>query len=217
VGLRAEVASLRAQLEAEKAARAKYARQLESQAVEWMGQVKQLKEYIDSLRSKMPGTTGTAPPPHLRSKAPGGSTAAARQRELLTGLEGDWAGAAPLFDDDADFVAEVAAGEATAPGMDVQTELERLRAKHEAWNRQFKERLREAQAALRRGGGGAADSAAGGAGGGPGQGKAGPAAVDVRRMPDLLAPDLLDGSSAAAGEAAGGRRRRAGLLRGLLG
>jgi len=52
--LQLQVEQLQQQLLSEKAARSRYAKQLESQAVEWMGQVKQLKEYIDSLRARTP-------------------------------------------------------------------------------------------------------------------------------------------------------------------
>jgi hypothetical protein len=125
--LQQQVAALTHQLDSEKAARSKYAKQLEQQAVEWMGQVKLLKEYIDSLRAKMPShSTGGAPMPSLQlpmsphgqlgGKGSGGGGETGR---ALRGLEGDWASKAPLFDDDAAFIREVVDGEVLAPDMQV--------------------------------------------------------------------------------------------------
>jgi hypothetical protein len=132
--LQQQVLHLHAQLEQEKTARSKYARQLEQQAVEWMSQVKLLKEYIDSLRAKMPQASA-AGMPHLKMPAGLQGSAASNPgsdrhgsdpgANLLSGLESDWASKAPLFDDDAAFIREVVDGEVLAPDMAVQLELDR--------------------------------------------------------------------------------------------
>jgi hypothetical protein len=123
--LQQQVAALTHQLDSEKAARSKYAKQLEQQAVEWMGQVKLLKEYIDSLRAKMPShSSGVMPSLQLPMSPPGqlggkGSGGGGETGRALRGLEGDWSGKAPLFDDDAAFIREVVDGEVLAPDMQV--------------------------------------------------------------------------------------------------
>lgn len=121
----------------------------------------------------------------------------------------------------------------------VQEELDRLRRKYEAWNRQFREQMRETQAALRRrqsgagGAGGPLSAAAAAAPAGPvrsaGSSDAGvspvaAAPVDLRRMPDLTAPNLLssDGGSSSGGATSNGvpaegpKKKKTGLFRGLL-
>ncbi|KAI8476203.1 MAG: P-loop containing nucleoside triphosphate hydrolase protein [Monoraphidium minutum] len=179
----AAVGSLKQQLLVERAARQRYASQLEQQAIEWMEQVRVLKEHIDTLRARMPaggaGAGFPSTPPGARAPVDPATAAA------VSALSSDFMGKAPLFEDDADFIAEVADGASHAPGMDPQSELDLLRRKYDAWNKGFKERLRTAQAALRtvqrhrgHGGGG------GGGGGGPGP-------IDLSSMPDLSAPGLL--------------------------
>lgn len=98
-------------------------------------------------------------------------------------------GKAPLFEDDAEFIAEVARGASFAPGMDPQTELDLLRRKYDAWNKGFKERLRQAQSALRSSNARHRDksSSGGGVRGGSGGGRT----IDLSSMPDLEAPGLL--------------------------
>lgn len=130
--LQQQVLTLHAQLEQEKTARSKYARQLEQQAVEWMSQVKLLKEYIDSLRAKMPQASAAGMPNlKMPSGLQGMSSNAGSERRgsdpavLLSGLESDWASKAPLFEDDASFIREVVDGEVLAPDMAVQMELDR--------------------------------------------------------------------------------------------
>jgi hypothetical protein len=124
--LQQQVAALTHQLDREKAARSKYAKQLEQQAVEWMGQVKLLKEYIDSLRAKMPShSSGGMPSLQLPMSPPGqlggkGSGGGGETGRALRGLEGDWSSKAPLFDDDAAFIREVVDGEVLAPDMQVR-------------------------------------------------------------------------------------------------
>lgn len=250
--LQQQVAALQHQLESEKAARSKYAKQLEQQAVEWMGQVKLLKEYIDSLRSKMPThSSGGAPMPSLqlptsppvqlgpRGASSGGGSEA---KKLVQNLESDWAAKAPLFDDDAAFIREVVDGEVLAPDMQVQLELDRLRQKYEAWNKQFKERMREVQSALRRGHAGsqAAPPATLGTAGvsvsishrqqhtagaikassvssmDDGVG-AQPDRVDLKKMPDLTKLEVEDWLEAGQSTDAGaGKKKKQGLFRGLL-
>ncbi|KAL4423973.1 hypothetical protein ABPG75_001274 [Micractinium tetrahymenae] len=46
-----------------------------------------------------------------------------------------------LLLDDADFIREVRNGEAEAPGMDPELELQRLEARYKTWKKEFKERL----------------------------------------------------------------------------
>jgi hypothetical protein len=131
--LQHQVQTLHTQLEQEKSARSKYARQLEQQAVEWMSQVKLLKEYIDSLRAKMPqASAGGLPSLRMPSGLQGVPSNAGSDRRssdpanaMLSGLESDWASKAPLFDDDAAFIREVVDGEVLAPDMAVQMELDR--------------------------------------------------------------------------------------------
>lgn len=207
VQLQQQVGTLQHQLENEKAARAKYAKQLEQQAGEWMGQVKLLREYIDSLRAKMPAQSGAGLPPlqlpsHSKISSSGGSES--RAAHIVRNLDSDWASKAPLFDDDAAFIKEVVAGEVSAPDMQVQVELDRLRQKYDAWNKQFKERMREMQAHLRRTGSTiSVTAAAAGLFSRPSIPANRPAsitssidsaaAVDLRKMPDLTAPNLIDG------------------------
>eukprot|EP00878_Enallax_costatus_P022226 GHUV01023569.1.p1 GENE.GHUV01023569.1~~GHUV01023569.1.p1 ORF type:complete len:1540 (+),score=641.95 GHUV01023569.1:53-4672(+) len=207
VQLQQQVMMLQHQLENEKAARAKYAKQLEQQAVEWMGQVKLLKEYIDSLRAKMPPQSGGGLPPlqlpsHSKISSGGGSESKAAH--ILRQLDSDWSAKSPLFEDDAAFIQEVVDGEVLAPDMQVQVELDRLRQKYEAWNKQFKERMREVQAQLRRTGSTISVTAAsGGLVSSPSIPANRPAsitssidsaaAIDLRKMPDLTAPNLIDG------------------------
>lgn len=54
-----------------------------------------------------------------------------------------------LFDDDATFIAEVARGEAEAPGMDAEAELATLTLRYRKWKSGFKQRLAAAEKALR--------------------------------------------------------------------
>jgi hypothetical protein len=160
--------------------------------------VRLLKEHIDTLRARMPaggGPLGPSTPPAARAPAPRDAGGAA----AVSALAADFMGKAPLFEDDADFIAEVAQGASFAPGMDPQSELDLLRKKYDVWNKAFKERLRHAQGALRsanvrgRSGGG---GAAGGFGGGGTQ-------IDLSSMPDLAAPGLL-GEDAEPGSARSG-------------
>eukprot|EP00879_Flechtneria_rotunda_P012719 GHRR01013282.1.p1 GENE.GHRR01013282.1~~GHRR01013282.1.p1 ORF type:complete len:1481 (+),score=699.13 GHRR01013282.1:1396-5838(+) len=217
--LKQQVSSLQRQLEAEKAARVKYGKQLEQEAVQWMAQVKVLKEHIDSLRAKLPAhqaaAIGAVPNVQGPVQLPGSIGSSAQVAQLLHGLEDDWTAKAELFNDDATFMREVMTGEVLAPDMKIQAELDNLRSKYEAWNKQFKQQLREVQGALRKGpaaaaGGGlpvspslracsSSGSAAGAAFVTAGSisstdGTSIAGAVDVRRMPDLTAPDLLSGS-----------------------
>ncbi|WIA33590.1 hypothetical protein OEZ86_006714 [Tetradesmus obliquus] len=246
--LQQQVAALSHQLDSEKAARSKYAKQLEQQAVEWMGQVKLLKEYIDSLRAKMPShSSGGGPMPSLTLPASplggGKGSGGGETGRALRGLEGDWSSKAPLFDDDASFIREVVDGEVLAPDMQVQLELDRLRQKYEAWNKQFRERMREVQGALRRGATtasfagmhshtGMAPAAAGYSQ--PDQQQqqqlapAGVkvarhsdstgAPVDLKHMPDLTSPHLLEAEDWDGGQAgeAGKRGGKKGLFGKLL-
>lgn len=46
-----------------------------------------------------------------------------------------------LLLDDADFIREVRGGEAEAPGMDPELELQRLELRYKTWKKEFKERL----------------------------------------------------------------------------
>lgn len=251
--LQQQVAALQHQLESEKAARSKYAKQLEQQAVEWMGQVKLLKEYIDSLRAKMPSHSSggapmptlqlpTSPPGQLGNKNSSGGGAGNETRRLVQGLEGDWATKAPLFDDDAAFIGEVVDGDVLAPEMQVQLELDRLRQKYEAWNKQFKERMREVQASLRRGNGATAQpggvagslrrsgsssalrqQAAGATKAAAAPGSVPPAAdapsgsaVNLKTLPDLASPNLLEMEEWGDGQGVDGGKKKKGLFRGLL-
>ncbi|PSC73257.1 myosin-1-like [Micractinium conductrix] len=50
-----------------------------------------------------------------------------------------------LLLDDAAFIAEVRSGQADAPGMDPEIELQRLVARYKAWKREFKDRLGNTQ------------------------------------------------------------------------
>eukprot|EP00878_Enallax_costatus_P030636 GHUV01033396.1.p1 GENE.GHUV01033396.1~~GHUV01033396.1.p1 ORF type:complete len:207 (-),score=76.64 GHUV01033396.1:680-1300(-) len=172
-----------------------------------MGQVKLLKEYIDSLRAKMPPQSGGGLPPlqlpsHSKISSGGGSESKAAH--ILRQLDSDWSAKSPLFEDDAAFIQEVVDGEVLAPDMQVQVELDRLRQKYEAWNKQFKERMREVQAQLRRTGSTISVTAAsGGLVSSPSIPANRPAsitssidsaaAIDLRKMPDLTAPNLIDG------------------------
>jgi hypothetical protein len=120
----------------------------------------------------------------------------------------------------------------------VQLELDRLRQKYEAWNKQFRERMREVQGALRRGGTtGSFASMRSFAGMVPGAGYSGqpeqqqqlaPAgvkvarhsdstgtAVDLKRMPDLLSPNLLESEDWEGGPAGDGGKK--GGKKGLFG
>jgi hypothetical protein len=124
----------------------------------------------------------STPPAAVRTPADAAASAA------VSSLAADFVGKAPLFEDDADFIAEVARGASFAPGMDPQTELDLLRKKYDVWNKAFKERLRHAQSALR-----TAHS----------RGRAGPGHIDLSSMPDLAAPGLL-GDEADPGTARSG-------------
>jgi len=140
-------------------------------------QVRLLKEHIDTLRARMPpgnALIGPSTPPAARASTGEPSSGAA-----VSSLAADFMGKAPLFEDDADFIAEVAQGASFAPGMDPQSELDLLRKKYDVWNKAFKERLRMAQTALRT----AQARSRGGA--------AAAAGIDLASMPDLAAPGLL--------------------------
>jgi hypothetical protein len=123
----------------------------------------------------------------------------------------------------------------------VQLELDRLRQKYEAWNKQFRERMREVQGALRRGGttGSFATMhsfagmppAAAGYSAQPEQQQQqqlAPAgvkvarhsdstgtAVDLKRMPDLTSPHLLESEDWEGGQAGDGGKK--GGKKGLFG
>ena len=199
-----EVEDLRQQLSTEKAARQRYAKKLEDQALEWMEQVRVLKGTIDSLRSKLPA--GGAGVPGLGAMGSAGSGSASPMagiRGLNMGtLHGELDAKGPLFEDDANFILEVSSGAAYAPDMDAQAELDRLRKKHELWNKDFKEKLRAAQAGLRK-----TQSSKGQA--------LPPGGIDLSSMPDLAAPQLwqdLDGGMGGGPE--GGRVAKVGGVSG---
>jgi hypothetical protein len=125
--------------------------------------------------------------------------------------------------------------------LQVQLELDRLRQKYEAWNKQFRERMREVQGALRRGGTtGSFASMRSHAGMAPPAGYSNPpeqqqppqqlapagvkvarhsdstgTAVDLRRMPDLTSPHLLETEDWEGGQAGDAGRR--GGKKGLFG
>jgi hypothetical protein len=142
--------------------------------------VRVLKEHIDTLRARMPpggGPAGPSTPPAARTEGDAAAGAA------VSGLAADFMGKAPLFEDDADFIAEVAQGASFAPGMDPQSELDLLRKKYDVWNKAFKERLRHAQGSLR-----------------AAQGRVRAGGIDLASMPDLAAPGLL-GDEAQPGTA----------------
>jgi hypothetical protein len=215
------VAELHRQLAAEKAARQRYAKKLEAQAAEWMNNVRSLKATIDTLKARLPqgaaggGSGGGGMPtaaaaaaaapvshPGLAPVTPPSPINSSRTSMAAVGrLRSDMTDKAPRFADDAKFILEVASGEALAPDMDAQEELDKLRLKHEAWNREFKEKLRVAQAALRKthrsSGGGVHNITASGR-------------INVSSMPDLESFDL---SEEAGGEM--GQQKKAGLFRGL--
>jgi hypothetical protein len=121
----------------------------------------------------------------------------------------------------------------------VQLELDRLRQKYEAWNKQFRERMREVQGALRRGGttgsfatmrSHAGMAAPAGYTAQPelqqqqqlapagvkvaGHSDSTGAAVDLKRMPDLTSPHLLEAEDWEGGQ--GGDSKRGGK-KGLFG
>jgi hypothetical protein len=139
---------------------------------------------------------GPSTPPANRSAADAAAGAA------VSALAADFMGKAPLFEDDADFIAEVADGASFAPGMDPQSELDLLRRKYDAWNKGFKERLRTAQGALR-----------------STRGRGGPGVIDLSSMPDLSAPGLLgedEPGTARSGDSwdnpggSGGKKKKVG-------
>jgi hypothetical protein len=124
--------------------------------------------------------------------------------------------------------------------LQVQLELDRLRQKYEAWNKQFRERMREVQGALRRGGTtGSFASMRSFAGMAPAasgystqpeqqQQQLAPAgvkvarhsdstgtAVDLKRMPDLTSPHLLEAEDWDGGQA--GEAGKKGGKKGLFG
>jgi hypothetical protein len=127
----------------------------------------------------------------------------------------------------------------------------RLRRKHEVWNKQFKERMRETQAALRKRQGGSGDGAgaaanvvansssfakggikANAAPASPSVRKnnvmsngdvVAPTTVDVKKMPDLTAPDLIHaadsdwvpGGGVLSPTGADGQKKKKGLFKSL--
>lgn len=151
--------------------------------------------------AKQPETTPTS---FARTGAPTFTPCSPHPLPVHAGAAAPYAGAlltdlgskAPLFNDDATFIREVAEGRAQAPGMDAGAELELLQSKFEAWSQQFKLQMHEAQAALQTqpqphaapqlqplkqqyaNGGGDAGRAA--------------QVVDLRSLPDLALPGLLD-------------------------
>jgi hypothetical protein len=154
---------------------------------------------------------GPSTPPAAHQPQRGNADAGAAA--AVHSLAADFMGKAPLFEDDADFIAEVAQGASFAPGMDPQSELDLLRKKYDVWNKAFKERLRHAQGALR------TANARGRSGGGGGGFQGAGGQIDLSSMPDLAAPGLLgdeaepgsarsgdswDGPGAAGAAAAGG-------------
>lgn len=185
-----EVIHLRKQLQLEKTARQRYAIKLEEQAVEWMQQVRLLKEYIDTLKARVPPGQGVQLPPMLGATTldQGGGATATRQgsgsssfsahNPVVSQLAGEFMSKAPLFDDDANFIREVAGGQSAAPEMDPEFELERLKKKYRLWNKAFEDRLREAQQTLKRR---QMNSQASG--------------IDINSIPDLRAPELLENTS----------------------
>jgi len=157
-----DAARLRQRLIAERAARQRYAAQLEEQAAEFMGQVTALKRCIDGLRARLNDeaadrqTAPGAPPP---PPSDGGSSAF--------------------------FFQPAASGDAVA-------ELEALRRKHDDWNAAFEQRLREAEAAVsleqhqQRGAAGATATLSASSVAALG-GRAGGKHAGVAQMPDLRA------------------------------
>jgi hypothetical protein len=217
------VAELQRQLAAEKAARQRYAKKLEAQAAEWMMNVRSLKATIDTLKARLPqggagsgGSGGGGMPPAAAAAAAAPSSHAglapvtppspvnsSRTGMVAVGrLRSDMTDKAPRFADDVNFIMEVASGESLAPDMDAQEELDKLRLKHEAWNREFKEKIRVAQAALRKthrsSGGGVHNITASGR-------------INVSSMPDLESFEPGE----EGGEGGAGQHKKAGLFRGL--
>jgi hypothetical protein len=203
-----ELEDLRQQLATEKAARQRYAKKLEDQALEWMEQVRVLKGTIDSLRAKLPAG-GHGVPGGMGGVGSTGSGSASPMAGIrgthgmnIGTLYGELDAKGPLFEDDANFILEVASGAAYAPDMDAQAELDRLRRKHELWNKDFKDKLRAAQAGLRK-----SQSSKGP----PGP----PGSVDVNTMPDLASAHIwqdLDGGMEGVPE--GGRVAKLGGVSG---
>lgn len=166
-------------------------------------QVRILKDQIDMLRTRLPLAGNTPPvgpstPPGAGDSpaagSPGGGVA-------MSSLAADLLGKVPLFEDDANFILEVARGAALAPGMDPQSELDLLRKKYENWHKGFKERLRQAQGEVR-----AAVAARHRA---DASGLAGQ--IDLSTMPDLASPGLLgEEGSARSGDSWDGAGAGAG-------
>jgi myosin-5 len=120
-----DLARLRQRLVAERAARQRYAAQLEEQAAEFVGQVGALKSCIDGLRRRLneqaaDGPLNAAPPAPPRAPP-----------------------SALSFGDEA-------GGASGHQHQDPVAELEALRRKHDEWNGAFEARLRDAEAAVLR-------------------------------------------------------------------
>ena len=94
-----------------------------------------------------------APSPGTPEEAPETRQSARRGREQdatpVRALADELATRARVFEDDAEFIVEVREGEAEADLVPLD-ELKRLGLRFESWKRDFKERLRETRAALRR-------------------------------------------------------------------